>query len=155
MLVLDDRKLLPPGVHDASLKEVEELFGRFQRTDRRPGLFRKLRDYLKALNQAEIADSVIIDGSFVMACVDEPEDIDLLLVLPADWDAAADLPPYLYNLVSKRRVKRQFGFDAFPVRAGTQQEQEWLAFFGQVSTKWCQRFGWPDKLTKGMVRVKT
>jgi hypothetical protein len=55
VLTLDDRKLLPPGVHDASLQEVEELFGRFQRSDRRPKLFRKLRDYLTAPKRLDAA----------------------------------------------------------------------------------------------------
>ena len=81
MLTLDDRKLLQPGVHDASLMEVEELFGRFQRSDRRPILFGKMRDFLKAIEKADIAASVIIDGSFVMACVDGPGDIDIIVVL--------------------------------------------------------------------------
>jgi hypothetical protein len=86
VLALDDRKLLPPGVHDASVKEVEELFGRFQRSDRRPRLFAKLRDYVEELQGAEIPGSIIINGSFVMACVDEPEDIDLVLALPTEWN---------------------------------------------------------------------
>jgi hypothetical protein len=39
-LALDDRKLLPLGVHDASLEEVEEFFGGFQKSDRRIKLFK-------------------------------------------------------------------------------------------------------------------
>ncbi len=153
MFALDDRKLLPPGVHDASLRVVEKLFGRFQRSDRRPRLFRKLRDYLAAVKQAGCGSSVIINGSFVMGCVDEPEDIDLILVLPADWDEAADLRPYQYNLVSKRRVKREFGLDVSVVKPDSEREREWLGFFSRVNVKWCAQFGWPDKLTKGIVRV--
>jgi len=153
VLALDDRKLLPPGVHDVSLKVVEELFGRFQRSDRRPRLFRKLRDYLAAVKRADCGSGVIIDGSFVMGCVDEPDDIDLILILPAHWDEAADLKPYQYNLVSKRRVKREFGFDVAVVRPGSEREREWVSFFSQVNMKWCSQLGWPDKLTKGMVRV--
>jgi hypothetical protein len=136
VLSLDDRKLLAPGVHDAAEKEVERLFGRFRRSDRRAKLFRKLRDYLKALRQAEIAVSVIIDGSFVMACVDEPEDIDLILVLPKDWDMNAELKSYQYELVSKRRVRRAFGFDAFSAVDGTRELENCISFFSQVNWKW-------------------
>jgi hypothetical protein len=97
---------LPPGVHAALLEEVEEHFARFQKSDRRIKLFQKLCDYLAAVKKTECGTSVILDGSFIMACVDEPDDIDLILILPRNWDAAADLKPYQYNLVSKRRVKK-------------------------------------------------
>ena len=153
VLAFDERGLLVPGVHDATLKEVEEHFGRFQRSDRRPQLFRKLREYLAEVNKAECASSLIINGSFAMGCVDEPNDIDLILVLPADWDEAADLKPYQYNLVSKRRVKKEFGFDAFTVGLGSRDERRWIEFFSQVSRKWCRQFGWPADTTKGLVRV--
>jgi hypothetical protein len=153
VLTLDDRKLLPPGVHDASLKEVEDLFGQIQRSDRRPMLFRKLREYLKELKPAECASAVIIDGSFVMGCVDAPDDIDLVVVLTADWDWNADLKPYQYNVVSKRRVKKNYRFDAIFVRPGSEQEAEWISFFSQVEVKWRHRFGWPPDAKKGIVRV--
>src|SRR5947208_1417637 len=110
-LAFDDRKLLPPGVHDATLKEVDKQFARFQKSDRRPQLFAKLRDYLAAVKKAGCGSAVILNGSFVMACVDEPEDIDLILVLPEDWDESAALKPYQYNLVSKRRVRQEYAFD--------------------------------------------
>lgn len=152
-LVLDDRRLLPDGIHEASLEDIEELFGRFQKSERRSKLFKKLREYLKALKKADCGHSVIVDGSFVMACVDEPEDIDLILVLGPEWDWSADLRPYQYNLVSKRRVKQEFGFDVFPVGAGSKDEDRWLRFFHRVNPKWCKLFGWPLDSTKGILRV--
>src|SRR5262245_27472660 len=152
-LVFDDRKLLPPGVHDASLKDVQEYFARFQKTDRRIKLFAKLRDYVAALTRASCGTSVIINGSFVMACVDEPSDIDLIVVLPRDWDTQADLKPYQYNLVSARRVRKEYGFDIFVVQAGAADEQGWTEFFLNVNVKWCSQFGWPKESTKGTVRV--
>jgi len=99
-LSLDERKLLPAGVHDASLEEVEALFARFQKSERRMRLFGKLRDYLAAVKRAGCGSAVILDGSFVMACVDEPDDIDLALVLPADWDTTAALKPAREERVS-------------------------------------------------------
>jgi hypothetical protein len=92
-------------VHEGTLEGVGACFAGFQKSDRRMRLFNKLRSYLEAVKQADCADAVIIDGSFVMACVDEPEDIDVILVLHSNWDAQADLRPYLYNLVSSKRVK--------------------------------------------------
>ncbi len=152
-LALDDRRLVPAGVHDASLEDVREHFGGFQKSDRRMKLFAKLRDFLAAVKKAECGNWVLLDGSFVMGCVDEPEDIDLVLVLPEAWDLTADLKPYQYNLVSKRRVKKEYGIEIFPVRPGSVEEQKWVAFFSQVNVKWCQQFGWPADATKGLLRV--
>src|SRR5204863_159684 len=81
-LALDDRKLLPHGIDEASLAEVEEHFARFQKSDRRIKLFRTLRDFLTAVKKAGCGTGVILNGSFMMACADEPCAIDLILVLP-------------------------------------------------------------------------
>ena len=140
-LVFDDRGLLPPGIHDATLAEVEETFARFQKSDRRLGLFDKLREYLAALAKTDWAWSVLIDGSFVMPMVDEPNDIDLVLVLPADWDRTVLLRPFEYNVVSKKRVQQQFKFDLFAVPAGSELEQRWIDFFSGVNVKWCRSPG--------------
>ena len=37
---------------------------------------------------------VNFDGSFIMRDVDEPGDIDVLLILPASWDFFKDLSPF-------------------------------------------------------------
>ena len=153
MLAFDYRKLLLPGVHDATLTEIEATFGRFQRSERRSKLFRKLQDYVKALALAECASSVIIDGSFVMGCVDEPEDIDLIVVLPKGWDWNAGLKPFQYNVISKRRVKREFAFDLFVVEANSKEEEKWVRFLSGVNVKWCDLLGWPLNSKKGLVRV--
>src|SRR5262245_37079011 len=107
-LALDEHKLLPVGVHDATLKEVDDLFARFQKSDRRIKLFGKLRQCVAEVKQAGCGTAVIHDGSFVMGCVDEPPDIDVGLILPPDWDMEAELKPYLYNLESKRRARREY-----------------------------------------------
>src|SRR5262245_1676341 len=98
-LTFDDRGLLVPGTHDATPAEVERAFARFQRSDRRITLFAKLRAYLAELRQTGWACHVILDGSFVMPMVDEPNDIDVILVLPADWDLTRELRPFEYNVV--------------------------------------------------------
>jgi hypothetical protein len=152
-LLFDDRQLLVSGVHDTTLEVVEEHFSRFQRTGRRIKLFGRLCDYLAAVKKAGCGNAAIIDGSFVMACIDEPEDIDLILILPPEWDETAELQPYQYNLVSKKRVKQEFGLEVFPVAAGTPDEQKWIVFFSQVNPKWWKLFGWPKDSKKGLVRV--
>ncbi len=152
-LAFDERKLLLPGIHDSTLDELKDGFGRFQRSDRRQALFSKLSDYINALRKAECGQSLLIDGSFVMACIDEPDDIDAILVFPAEWDLLADLKPYQYNVVSKRSVKKAFNIDVFLVQSGTIEETEWIEFFSLINLKWRQKFDWPDSVRKGMIRV--
>jgi hypothetical protein len=152
-LLFDDRQLLVSGVHDTTLEVVEEHFSRFQRTGRRIKLFGRLCDYLAAVKKAGSGNAAIIDGSFVMACIDEPEDIDLILILPPEWDETAELQPYQYNLVSKKRVKQEFGLEVFAVLSGSPREEQWIGFFSQVNPKWRQLFGWPEETKKGIVRV--
>jgi hypothetical protein len=152
-LTLDDRGLLTPGVHDASLKEIDKLFARFQKSDRRINLFRKPREYVAAVKKAKCGIAVIVNGSFVMGCIDEPDDIDLILILPPGWNMDEVLKPYQYNLVSKKRVRNEFGFDIFVVQPGSAAEQEWTGFLRKVNLKWCYKFGWPEDSTKGIVRV--
>lgn len=149
----DERKLLQLGVHDASMEDVEAAFGRFQRRDRRMKLFAKLTAYVEALTKAIPGAKLIIDGSFVMKCIDEPSDIDLILILPDDWDEAADLRPYQYNMVSKRATRRTYRFDVAVVKAGSADEAEWLRYFCGVNSKWREIFGWPSDTKKGVLRI--
>lgn len=150
---LTEHRLLPPGVHDASLADVEALFGVFQRSERRRRLFAKLLEYVDDVRRAVRGARVMVDGSFVMAAVDEPEDIDIVLVLPADWDMACELRPFEYNLISRRRTRRLYGFDAFAVRAGSPEETNIVEFFQEVGPKWRAPFGLPAGLRKGIIRL--
>ena len=88
-----------------------------------------------------------------MAAVDEPEDIDIVLVLPEDWDMASELRPFEYNLISRRRTQRLYGFDVFAVRAGSPEETNILEFFQEVGPKWRKPFGLPAGLRKGIIRI--
>jgi hypothetical protein len=152
-LTLTDKKVLPHGVHDASLDEVEKLFGQFQSTSKRTGLFKKLAEFIDEVRKAEIASAVIVDGSFIMGCIDEPDDIDIILVLPRDWDMTQELRPFQYNLVSKRDIKRRFPFDCVSVRADSPEEKKWIDFFSQVNVKWYQPHCFDEGAIKGLVRI--
>lgn len=138
---LDQYGLLPVGVHDCTLDEIKTTFGLFQTSDRRPKLFQKLQELI---SEARFARSLLVDGSFVTAKPD-PNDIDLVLVLPVSHDLTADLPLAQYNLVSKRRVQRRFGFDRIAVREGTLEHDEAVVFFQQVRHR--------PTLRKGILRL--
>lgn len=152
-LTFDERGLLPPGVHPATWDEVRDAFGRFQRTDRRIKLLERLQSYGEELRRAGVGQALVIDGSFILRAVDEPNDIDLILIFPPGWDESADLLPHQYNLVSKMRVRREFGFDVFGVSQGTEEERSWLSFFSNGGVRWGNHFGWPLDLQKGLVKV--
>ena len=149
----DEYGLLPPGVHPCSWEEFERRYARFQRSDRRLRLCARLKEYLDALHATGWSCELIVDGSLVMGCVDEPDDIDLILVLPADWDWAADLRPFEYNVVSKRAVRRDYRFDVKTVEAGSSDEANYLDFFQGVNIKWQIKYGIPSDRRKGLPRM--
>ncbi len=108
------------------------------------------------MNEVEKAASgatLIVDGSFIMARIDEPDDIDLILILPVEWDFDAELRPFEYNVTSKKRVRRRYGFDVKSVRLNSPEMGYWVEFFSNVNAKWCERFGIPAGTKKGLVRI--
>lgn len=152
-LTFDDRGLLIPGTHDATLAEVEQAFARFQRSDRRITLFAKLKAYLAELRQTGWECHVILDGSFVMPMVDEPNDIDLILRLPADWDTTRELRPFEYNVVDRAFTRREYNIEVVAVPAGSEEEARIRQLFDQVRPEWCRLFGWLPGSLKGLVRI--
>lgn len=152
-LELNQKGVLADGVHDVTLDEVRRLFGKFQKSDRRCRLFEKLEKYVGELRNAKIEGWLIIDGSFVMGCVDIPDDIDLILIFAKNWDMASELKPYQYNLVSKRDLKREYPFDLLSAPSGSGAEKEWTDFFMQVNVKWYEAHGFPNGATKGILRI--
>src|SRR5262245_18962430 len=122
---------LPAGVHDCSWTELSDRFCRFQSTDRRPDLCRKLKQMVEALQHANIVLEALINGSFVTA-ESQPNDIDLILVLPSDWDFRADVSPDQYNLLSKKRVRNRWGFDILIARENSPEYREYVNLFERV-----------------------
>ena len=152
-LILDERGLLPPGIHDATMAEIEEKFARFQKTERRITLFAKLKAYVKEVKQTGWQCEIIVDSSFVMPMVDEPNDIDVILVLPSDWEMTRELRPFEYNVVGKAFTKKEYSIEVFAVPAGSEREKRIRYLFDQVRPEWCHRFEWPDGSLKGLVRI--
>ena len=89
-----------------------------------------------------------------MRCVDDPSDIDLILIVAANWDYAAELPLYVYNLVTKVRVRRRFKFNLFTVAAGSETAQAWLHYFQQMNPKWPKQLQLPLAKSKGVLKVE-
>ena len=142
---LNSNGLLPPGIHECTLEEVGDRFGRFQKTSQRCGLFANLEKYVQDVVATGRVEELVIDGSFVTARHD-PNDIDLIVVLAADHDLTADLRPFEYNVVSKKRVRKAYKFDVLVALSGSDLYQGYLRFFQQVRNAPTQR--------KGILRVK-
>lgn len=128
---LDDDGLLPVGLHECSIEELKEAFGRFNDSDRRPRLFKDLARYLDEVAEADVGRYLVVNGSFVTAKPD-PNDIDVLLVLRDDLDLARPVPPYEYNARSKKYVRREFGLDLFPVFENDASFDQMIGIFRQV-----------------------
>jgi len=115
--------LLPPGVHLATLEEIEQ---RFATNEKRRTLFEGFRRAVDALRQAGCT-TIHLDGSFV---TDKPEPGDF----DACWDPAgvdpAKLDPILLDFADMRkRQKEKFGGELFPSSALASRAAGFLAFF--------------------------
>lgn len=137
--------LLPEGVYDCTLDEVQKRFGGFQGSDRRPQMWARFREFLQEAKTSGLVESLILDGSFATA-QPEPNDIDIVLVVAASHDFVADLPPRQYNVLAEQRVRRRFGFDIMVVKNESDNLAQAVVFFSQVR----QRPG----LKKGLLRLK-
>jgi hypothetical protein len=149
-LAFDDRRLLPEGIHDATLEEIER---EFSLSNRRRTLFDNLKQYLGGLKLTGWACQVLLDGSFVMPSVVEPNDIDAILVLPSDWDLTrTDFRPYEYNVLDGKHTKRVFKIELYPVLPDSDRYHKFVELFTKVRIEWCQQFSWPADSRKGIVR---
>ena len=137
--------LLPAGIHDCTVEEVRERFCRFQRSDRRFRLFEKLEVYLREVRLTSLVAWLVIDGSFVTA-KEEPGDIDLIIVLKSDHDYTAQLRPFEYSVISKKRVQKRHAFDILVAAEGTPELDRYLDFFQDVK-------GQPG-VRKGILKVQ-
>jgi uncharacterized protein DUF6932 len=147
---LDDR-MLPEGIHSCTIEEVAGVFGRFTRSDLRPRLTDALRRYIEDARRSGVATAVVVDGSYITAKA-EPTDIDLVLVLRADFDLTQELRPMEYNIQSKRRVRRSYGFDVLPAVDGSETYAKHIEFLSRI------RRDDPEQATsrtrKGLLRIE-
>jgi hypothetical protein len=144
-----DDNVLPEGVHECSVEELEARFGRFQRSDRRMRLTERLKQYLEAAKQSGIVKAVIIDGSYATN-KDVPEDIDLIAVLSAEFDWTQELRSHQANVIDKAAIRRDYRFDGFAYKEGEAGLDKLMADFALVTEKY---EGLTAKTRKGMVRV--
>ena len=143
---LGEEGFLPIGIHECSLDEIRERFGRFQRTDQRTQLYARLIEFAQEARKTGLVEELIINGSFVTGEAN-PGDVDLVIGVSSAHDFAADLRPFEYNILSKRCVRKFYGFDVLGVAVpGTPAWREYTDFFQQVKNR-------PER-RKGILRVR-
>jgi hypothetical protein len=132
-------------LHECSLAEIRERFGRFHESGRRPQLFARLEELTGLMRRSGLFDAVIVDGSFVTT-KPAPNDIDVLAVLRQGHDFERDLPMSEYALVSRVLLRRRTGFDVIVAEADSQLYRTYVEFFSRVRER-------PD-VAKGLLRVR-
>ena len=143
--------VLPIGIYTCTLDEVAHFFGRFNRSDQRPRLTEKLKQYVIDVRKSGIANAVIVDGSYITQ-KPEPGDIDLILALRADFDLAQELRPFEYNVQSKRMVSRLYGFDVLPAVDGSVAYDKYISDFSRVRLD--DREQTSSQRYKGLLRIE-
>ena len=88
-------------------------------------------NYIQELRSTGKAAGLIVDGSFVTGTA-QPNDIDLILILAANHDFSAELRPFEYNALSRRRVRKRYAFDVLVARTDSPELVEYIEFFQQI-----------------------
>ena len=143
--VLTAEGLLPAGLFDCTLPELQAHFGAFRGSDHRARLFARLEELARVMRLSGLFEALIIDGSFVTA-KPTPNDIDLVAVLKSGHDFERDLPMSEYGLVSRALLRRRFGFDVVVAEPGSPLYRTYVEFFSRVREA-------PDA-RKGLLRLR-
>lgn len=128
----DDSGLLPPGVHPATLAEINAYFG--QASELRRVQMESIRWMIDLAVRAGI-QRVVLNGSLVTDII-EPNDVDCVLLMgrgfPKDAAAEAELReglPFLEIALVRRnrfdRLVRFFGTDRFEIPKGMVEVISW------------------------------
>lgn len=125
--------LLPPGLHDLNVNELENHFvDSFSSSNTRQFLIVGLRKYLDALKKVGVPIEVWIDGSFSTLKID-PNDVDLVIFAHSNHVNSLDeqkrqLLAWLCDRVS---IKTQFGCDVlFSLAEDINQRSYWRGWYG-------------------------
>jgi hypothetical protein len=110
---MSEQPLLPPGVHDVSVAELDKQFlNSFSNSSTRAELIAGLRRYVDCLAKFGIRFEIWIDGSFVTH-KENPNDVDLVAFASSSEVncLSADFKRQLRGLFDRISVKQAFKCD--------------------------------------------
>jgi hypothetical protein len=139
---LTENGFLPHGIFDSDFSEIENRFGKFQKTDRRILLFEKLKTLFDEVSVTNFVEEIIIDGSFI-SVIDYPNDIDLVVVLKEET-ANLEIPFWIQTILDSKKLSKKFQFDVVIVQKNSIRYFMFLDFFQDSR----------EGIKKGVVRVK-
>ena len=128
---LNSDGLLPPGVHETTIAEIQDRFGVFRGNEQRPRLFVHLMELVANMRRSSPFEALLVDGSFVTAKF-TPNDMDIIAVLRPGHDFERDLPMSEYSLVSRAMLSRRFRFDVIVAERASAVYETYVEFFRRV-----------------------
>lgn len=146
---LDDHGLLPAGVHDCSVEEMQASFGW---NEHRRALIGGLSRFLSNEIFGVFDYPVYADGSFVTdkKC---PDDIDIVLELRQASDAES-WRGLTFLQEHQGRIRGQYGVDFWVNFRGTSRGiRDFVAFFQYVGHKTAKFKGLESGHPKGILRI--
>jgi len=142
---LDERGLLPVGVHVCTLDEVRAAFCW---DDHRSGLWANLGQFLTVLAAERMVYPICVDGSFTTDKI-QPSDIDLVHDLSAASEEA-QIKGILWFARRREEFKKRFNVDYCP---NLPHNCDFQAFFQYVGTKTGHAKNLDHKALRGLLRV--
>jgi hypothetical protein len=137
--------LLPQGIHDCTVSEIEErLTWNLLRTQ----LLSKFKDFLSNEIQPRFTDPVFFDGSYVTN-KEYPQDIDVVLDLRQS-SRAQQLDGLIYMQESQAYLMDQYSVHFWINLAGS---NDFSAFFQYVGVKTAKLKGLGPSHLKGILRL--
>lgn len=144
---LNSKGILPPGIHDCSLSEIEAAFAW---NAHRQQLLQNFQRCLASEIRPRFLDPLVFDGSYVTD-KDLPDDIDAVLDLSAA-DVGHAYQGLAFMVQNQARLKSSYSVD-FWVNLPGIGRNDFCAFFQYVGVKTAKFKGMDPKDPKGVLRL--
>ena len=144
---LNQNGLLPPGVHDCTLEDIECFF---VGNAHRRRLFQNLVTCLEQEVRPLFVQAIFVNGSFVTD-KDEPEDIDIVLDLRGATDEEKWRGLTFMN-DKQRRLLHNYNVH-FWINFDTAKSPDFSVFFQYIGIKTARIKGLDPKHMKGILRI--
>ena len=142
----DEHGLLPVGIHDCTLADMEAAFAW---NSHRRGLYRKFAACFKEELRPRFDAPVCVDGSFVTR-VESPNDVDVVIDLTQETpdEQRKGLAVWLRQ---RKRLMERYDVDLWPNVPG---RQDMIAYFQGLKAQTARFLGLREDHRKGLVRVR-